>query len=70
MVFGTLEQLEALMESLGVLIGHCHGLIVYTTDRFKRVVCRSWSDTRRQRDGVEIDWRGAQRCMHARRMRK
>lgn len=26
MVFSALEQLEALVESLGVLIGHCHGI--------------------------------------------
>lgn len=30
MVFGTLEQLEALMESLGIFIGHCHGLSDHT----------------------------------------
>lgn len=40
MVFGTLEQLEALMESLGILIGHCHGLSNHTnTDKFKRELC-------------------------------
>ena len=30
MVLGTLKQLEALVESLGILIGHCHGIKRYT----------------------------------------
>lgn len=55
MVFSALEQLEALMESLCILIGHCHGMSGHTlkTDRFKRVALDHGSHTRRQTDDVQ-----------------